>query len=367
MKKRILSLTLTIILILSTSTSFAKSTIDIDYIESLIKIIEDDYLYETKGETLTEGALKGIFGSLDPYSGYYTQEEYKKLTEDLTGEIIEAGIGVRVSGQNGTIVIIDLIKGNPAEISGLKKGDIIVSVDGTDVTKLSVDEASALIRGEIGKQVKIGVLRDGKNLLFNIMRKPIVFNPVEWKEIDKKTGYIKISEFNNSATNGVRAALVEMDKKNIKNIVFDVRDNPGGYLTSVIDILRFLLPEGPIVHVKDSNGKTVSYNSYNKKAPYNLVVLTNEQSASASEIFAGAVQDRGVGKTVGTTTYGKGTVQNIVPLIRGGAIKLTVAEYFTPKMKKVNTVGIIPDIEVKDIYKEGTDPVLEKALKSFKK
>lgn len=364
MKKRILSLTMAIILTLST-TAFAKPTLDLEYIKELTEMIEQYYPYEVQDGKLTEGALKGIFGSLDPHSGYYTVEEYKRLTEDLNGQISDAGIGIRIMDQNGSIVVAELIKGNPAEISGLKKGDIIVSIDGKDVKGKTVDDASTLIRGKIDTKVKIGVTRGGKNLSFNITRKPIVINPVEWKVIDKKTGYIKISEFNNNATIAVKTAISDFNKKNIKNIVFDVRDNPGGYLSSVIEMLNLVTPKGPIVHVKDSKGKITTHNSYNNTASYKMMVLVNENSASASEIFAGAIQDRGVGKVVGTVTYGKGTVQDIVPLEKGGAIKLTVAEYFTPNMKKVNGVGIIPDIKIKDIYKEGTDLVLEKALKSF--
>ena len=368
MKKRIASIIIAIIL-MSSMGSFAESTIDTKYIRDLSQIISENYIYELKDNQLTEGALKGMFGSLDPYSAYYTAEEYKRLLEELTGEISQAGIGVRISRQEAGILIEEAIKGNPAELVGIKKGDIIISVDDIDVSKSSVDEVSALIRGQIGKPVKIGIKREGKKetLFFNVIRKTITINPVEWRVIDKKTAYIKISEFNDNASRGVKAALAEFDKKNISNIVFDVRDNPGGYLSSVLDISSLVISEGIIVYVKDSKGSITSHSSFNSVVPRQLMVLVNKNSASASEIFAGAVQDRGAGKVVGTRTYGKGTVQDIIPLERGGAVKLTVAEYFTPKMKKVNKIGIIPDIEVKAIYKEGKDPVLEKALKSFKK
>ncbi len=366
MKKRILALTSALILTLS-SISLAKPSIDTDYIKSLLDVIDQNYLYNIENKDYTDSALKGIFKTLDPYSDYYTEEEYKKLTENLTGEI-GAGIGVVLTEKEEGIVTIEVMSKNPAEIAGVKAGDVVISIDGKDTKELSIDEASSLIRGELDTKVNLGILRDNKKMNFIITRKLITSNPVEWKEIDKNTGYIKIKEFNQNATTKTLNALREFDKKNIKNIVFDVRDNPGGYLFSVLTISKAVAPKGAIVHIKESSGKITTHSSFNDNAKYNLMVLTNEDSASASEIFAGVVQDRGIGKVVGTKTFGKGTVQDIVPLKRGGAIKLTVAEYFTPNMNKVNGVGITPDIVVKDISEDkNIDKILQTAIEELKK
>ena len=178
---------------------------------------------------------------------------------------------------------------------------------------------------------------------------------------------IKINEFNNNSLIGMKIALHQFDAKGIKKVIFDVRDNPGGYLSSVTDMLRLLLPKGPLYHTRDSKDIITTSNSYNamKVPKYKLAVLTDENSASAAEIFAGAIQDTKAGKIIGTKTFGKGTVQNIMETTDGGAIKITVAEYFTPNMKRVNKVGITPDIKIDAIYKEGTDQVLEKAVKEL--
>ena len=365
MKKRILSLTLCLTLILGTSSIFANG-LDTEYIESMANFIKQNYLYEIEDKKLMEGAIKGLFSTLDPYSQYYTAEEYKLLTETLTGELDQAGIGVKITHVEGVVTITDVMKSNPAQKSGLKPEDIILSINQADIKEMTIEEITNLIRGKAGTTVKLGVKRLGseKTLYYNVVREPIIINPVEYREIEGGIGYVKINEFNNNSLISVKTALHQFDAKGVKKVIFDVRDNPGGYLSSVCDMLRILVPKGPLYHTRDSKGVITTAHSYNtmNSPKYNIAVLTNENSASAAEIFAGAIQDRKAGTLIGTKTFGKGTVQNIMETTDGGAIKITVAEYFTPNMKRVNQVGITPDIKIDTVYKEETDQVLEKAV-----
>lgn len=368
MKKRILSLSLSLSILLSTTSVFANG-LDLEYIDKVTSLIKDSYLYQVEDQDLTEGALKGIFKTLDPYSNYYTKAEYQKLTQSLNGQIEHAGIGIEISDISGVVKIKEVIKNNQAEKAGLKIEDIIISVDDIEVAELPIDNITELIKGKAGSTVKIGIVRENEEepLYFNIVREPIVITPVEYRELETGIGYIKINEFNNNALIGVKTAIRQFDAKNIKKIVFDVRNNPGGYLSTVSEMLQPLVPRGPIFHTVDSKGRKTTEYSYNRNPKYKIAVLTNENSASASEIFAGAIKERGVGIVVGSQTFGKGTVQSIMETPTGGAIKLTIAEYFTPKMNRVNEVGITPDIIINDVYnKEETDLVLQRAVEELR-
>lgn len=367
MKKRILSLTLSISILLSTAGAFADG-LDLEYIDRVSQLIKDSYLYEVEDSDLTEGALKGMFKALDPYSNYYTKEEYQKLTDSLNGEINQAGIGIEITDLSGVVKITEVIKNNQAEKAGLKKDDIIISIDDIEVAELPIDNITKLLKGKAGTKVKIGIIRENQEepIYFDIVREPLVITPVEYRELETGIGYIKINEFNNNALIAVKTALRQFDAKNIKNIIFDVRDNPGGYLNTVSEMLQLLVPRGPIFHTRDSKGRKTTEYSYNNNPKYKLAVLTNENSASASEIFAGAIKERRVGVVIGSQTFGKGTVQNIMETPNGGAIKLTVAEYFTPQMNRVNEVGITPNIIIDPYNKEETDLVLERAVEEFR-
>ena len=367
MKKRILSLVLGTTLLFSTSTIFA-NTIDTQYIEDMVDVIKNNYLFEVDKDELTENALKGLFGGLDPYSAYYTKEEYKALTESLTGELEEASIGVRLmEDENNKINIIEVIENNPAEKAGIKRNDTIVSVDDADVESIPLEKVKCLISGKAGSKVTIGIERTGEDeiLYFDLTREQVIINPVSYHIIDGKIGYIDINEFNNNSLIGVKTALDKFDGKNVDKVIFDVRNNPGGYLSTVKDMLNMLVAEGPIYCIKDSKGNETTEYSTNKNPKYKLAVLTNKKSASASEIFAGAIQDRKSGLIIGTTTYGKGTVQSIMETNYGGAIKLTVAEYFTANKRKVNGIGITPDILIEDTNEGNEDLVLETAIQNM--
>jgi carboxyl-terminal processing protease len=321
---------------------------DLQYIGNIIRFIESSYALEVTEEELIEGAIKGIFSKLDPYSQYYTPEEFKELNENVSGNF--GGIGVHITYENGYVTVLTPIEGTPGFKAGLKPGDKIVSVDDKEIIGFTTKQAADLIRGEPGTKVKLGVIREGSEeiLYFNITREIIKINPITYKILDDNIGYIRISEFNSNTFENISNTLKEFDDKGIRKIIIDLRNNPGGYLSEVVDVLRMFVPEGPIVHIKKPDGSVETYNSFLKKPKYDLAVIVNEGSASASEIFAGAVQDTQVGKIIGKTTYGKGTVQSVFPLTNGGGIKITTAEYFTAKENKVNGVGIKPDIVVEN-------------------
>lgn len=323
-----------------------QSNLDLNYFLYIKSLIENNYFYDLTESELMEGAIKGLFQALDENSQYYTKEEYEKLVEDLSGDFV--GIGVYIKEDKGSIIITESIKGSPAEKAGLKPQDEIISVDGKSVKGKSLEEVTRLIKGAPGTTVKIGINRNNRKIYKNIKRAEITINPVEYQILKDNIGYLKISQFNPHTYESVLSALKEFDKKKISNIIIDLRNNPGGMLGEVVNVLNLFIPEGPIVHVKYKNNVEQTYYSKLKKAKYKLAVLVNENSASASEIFAGAVKDREVGKIIGTKTYGKGTVQQIIPLPYGDGIKLTIAEYQTPNRKTINQKGIQPDIVVRN-------------------
>lgn len=334
----------------------------------IMKIIEGNYAYDINRDELIEGAIQGLFNNLDEHSEYYTKEQFQILMKNVYGDFV--GIGIIISeSENGEIVVVEPIEDSPASKAGVKAGDKIISVDGKSTIGLSTQDVVDLITGEAGTKVKIGVKRSGKAnpLHFNVTRDEIKINPVSHKTINGDIGYIRITQFNNSTNEKVTKVLKEFDKAGISDIIIDLRDNPGGLLQEVVDISEHFIPKGPIVHINYRGKITETYYSNNTKPKYKLAVLVNENSASASEIFAGAVQDTKVGTIIGVTTYGKGTVQQILPLSNGDGIKLTIAEYLTPNKRSINGKGIVPDITVNANSLAGSkDSQLEKAISIFK-
>lgn len=334
------------------------------FLENLIKFVKLNYAYEVTEEQLVEGAIKGALSVLDGYSSYYTENEFKELNETLSGEF--GGVGIHITEKDGYILVVSPIKGTPGFKAGILPEDLIVTVDDVDIKGFTTQKATSLIRGEPGTTVKLGIRRNGEDklLYFNLTRAIIEINPVEYEILKNNIGYIKITEFNDHALENVIKVLGEFDNNKVKKVIFDLRNNPGGGLNEVLNILRFLIPEGPLVHIRDANDNIRTYNSYLDAPKYKLAVLVNGGSASASEIFAGAVQDRGVGTIIGTKTFGKGTVQTVLTLVNGGGLKLTTAEYLTPNKNPVNNVGIEPDIIVENTTEE--DLQLKKAIKILK-
>lgn len=336
-------------------------------IELMMSIIQEEYYKDVTEEELLNGALKGMLNVLDEHSTYYSPEEYKDFMSDVSGSII--GIGVTIEKRNGRITVVSPIEGSPAFEAGIKTGDKIIEVDGTDISDYSADAAAKLIRGEEGTTVKIGIQRDGvKDLVyFELVRESIKINPVSYEIKEDNIGYIRLTDFNDSSYEKMKEAVDFLKEKGIKGVIIDLRGNPGGYLDKVVDICRMLIPKGPIVKTQVKGEILETYYSDLEEAPFKLAVLVNGGSASASEILAGAVRDSNTGILIGEKTYGKGTVQNVSRLSDGSGVKLTVANYLTPSGFSLDGVGLTPDIEVKDntseIYAEVAQMSSDRTLK----
>ena len=337
---------------------------DLLFLVETFEYIKDNYPFQIEDRDIIEGGLKGMLQSLDPYSDYYTPEEAVEIYKGMFGTF--SGIGIVIEEKNSYINVRDIFEGAPGEKAGVKKDDLIVSIDGKDTKGMSLDNAKDLIQGTIGTKVKLGIKRDNKSLpiYIEVERDRVVINPVKYEILDKNIGYINLLEFSQNATAGINKALEEFDSKNVKNIILDVRNNPGGLLNQAIEISRKFVAKGPIVHIKEKNQDLVTHVSTNEKAKYKLVLLTNENSASASEILAGAIKDTKSGTIIGKKTYGKGVVQSLIPLSNGSILKMTTSEYLTPKKISINGVGVEPDIVIEN--SETDDLQLKRAIKVFK-
>lgn len=319
-------------------------------IEYLEKMIDQEYLGEVDNAEMAEGIYAGlVYGLGDVYSRYYTADEYAQETASTDGAY--AGIGVSIQkNKNGGVQIAECYEGGPGAEAGLQTGDVITAINDTDVTDMELSDVVSLIRENKDKTIVLTVFRENEEKSREIsvdvtdVELPSVFGEM----LDKKTGYIQITQFTGVTPQQYKDMFAELKDKGMERLVIDLRDNPGGLLTSVCDILREILPEGLIVYTEDKYGNREEENCDGKhQLDMPLAVLVNENSASASEIFAGAVQDHEVGMIVGTTTYGKGVVQELRQLSDGSAVKLTVSNYYTPNGNSINKVGIKPDVEVK--------------------
>lgn len=370
MKRRVISLFLVLCLLIPSFSVFAEEQIDVDQINEIINYIESYYNYEISRDELINGAYRGIMDTLDKHSTYFTEEEYKDFLDSLNGELI--GIGIYVEAFENKIKVISPIEGMPASLAGIESGDIITHVDDFDVTGTTFEKAIDMIKGIEGTSVKITILRDGKVLNFNIVRKLIEIANVEYEMLENKIGYIKIVQFSDDVAKEFDAAVNALQSQGMEKIVLDLRNNPGGFLDQVILIADYFVDAGDhIIYVDYSY--TIDENHYGKKTPLNLptTVLINEGSASASEILAGAIKYNNKGTLIGQTTYGKGTVQNLIGLTSGDAMKLTTAEYYSTNKEKVNGVGITPDIIIEEKSQEALDsieafvPMLEDRVTHF--
>ena len=319
-------------------------------IEYLEKMIDQEYLGEVDNAEMAEGIYAGlVYGLGDVYSRYYTADEYAQETASTDGAY--AGIGVSIQkNKNGGVQIAECYEGGPGAEAGLQTGDVITAINDTDVTDMELSDVVSMIRENKDNTILLTVFRENEEKSREIsvdvtdVELPSVFGEM----LDKKTGYIQITQFTGVTPQQYKDMFAELKDKGMERLVIDLRDNPGGLLTSVCDILREILPEGLIVYTEDKYGNREEENCDGKhQLDMPLAVLVNENSASASEIFAGAVQDHEVGTIVGTTTYGKGVVQELRQLSDGSAVKLTVSNYYTPNGNSINKVGIKPDVEVK--------------------
>ena len=317
----------------------------IKYLENMI---DEEYLGEISTDKLEEGVYAGlIYGLGDVYSRYYTKDEYEQ--ESVTTEGSYVGIGVAMQKYTaGGVQIVECYKGSTAEEAGIKVDDVITAINGEDITDTELQDVVSMIKDNEDKDVVLTVQRKGEDTQEITVKVSNVELPSVFGEmLDENTGYIQITEFKGVTVEQYEEVFADLKEQGMERLVVDLRDNSGGLLNVVCDILRDILPEGLIVYTEDKNGNR-SEETCDGKNPLDmpLAVLVNGNSASASEIFAGAVKDYGIGTIVGTTTYGKGVVQSIRQLSDGSAVKLTIANYYTPKGNSINKTGIRPDVEV---------------------
>lgn len=331
----------------------------------LKKLIDETYLHDVKEKDLNEGIYKGYVEGLgDQYSAYYDKKETKELTESLDGSFSGIGAVMTQDASSGVITITRVYDDSPAKKAGIKTGDILYRVEEKTVTGKDLDKVVSWIKGKKGTKVNLTLLRgtNSDKIKVTATRDVINVETVKYKVLENQIGYISISEFDSVTGAQFAKALKQLQKKNIEGLVVDLRNNPGGSLSTVCDILDSILPKGLIVYTKDKNGKKEEYTSDEKhRLNLPMSVLVNGQSASASEIFAGAVQDYGKAEIIGTQTYGKGVVQNLFDLKDGTCVKLTTSEYFTPKGRNIDDKGITPDVKIEYKY-NAKDPKADNQL-----
>ena len=318
------------------------------------KLVEGNYLEETDSDTLAEGMYAGMMASLqDPYSGYFSEENYKRLMESTEGKYTGIGLTMQQDQETKEITVYDCYAGGPAEKAGVKKGDVIYKVGDRLASEMSVTEIANEIKNGNVEEVKFTIKRGDEEIEVTIIPDTVEIPVVNSKMLKDKQGYVQIKEFTEGTPEQFRTAYEELKKENMKGMIIDLRNNPGGLLTSVCETLEQILPEGMIVYTEDKYGNRDEH-TCEGKTPIEipLVVLINEESASAAEIFAGAVKDHQIGTLVGTTTFGKGIVQKTYALGDGSAVKMTVSKYYTPKGVNIHGEGIHPDVEVEWPEKE---------------
>jgi carboxyl-terminal processing protease len=324
----------------------------IDLFSEVLNKIDKEYVESVNQSDAMDAAINGVLQSLDPYSAYMSPEVFTDMQTETSGKF--GGLGIEVGMEHGVVKVISPIDNSPASRVGVKAGDYIVKINDIQVQGKSLTEAVELMRGPVGSDIKITVRRRGakKAIIFNITREIIKIESVKSKYIDKSIGYLRLTSFNENSGGQVKDKIKEFNKKkNIKGYILDLRNNPGGLLTQAIKISDFFLENGEIVSTK---GRKISENRrfFAKKGDLTkgktLIVLINEGSASASEIVAGALKDHKRAILVGQNSYGKGSVQSIIPLKNKGAIRLTISKYYLPSGKSISEVGVTPDIEVEE-------------------
>ena len=322
----------------------------IDLFSEVLDKINKEYVEEINQSDAMDAAINGVLQSLDPYSAYMTPELFKSMQTETSGEF--GGLGIEVGMEAGVVKVISPIDNSPASRVGIKAGDYIVKINNIQVQGKSLSEAVDIMRGPVGSNIEITVRRRGekKALIFTITREIIKVASVKSKIINEKTGYLRLTSFNENSSNQIKEKIKEFKKNNkVENYILDLRNNPGGLLSQAIKISDFFLDNGEIVSTK-SKRKNENRKWFAKKGDIlkdeTIIVLINYGSASASEIVAGALKDHKRAILIGENTYGKGSVQSLIPLQNDGAIRLTVSKYYLPSGKSISEIGVMPDIEV---------------------
>ena len=355
MKKKFKVIFLTAILFIFSKITFAANDENIydkiDLFGEVLDKINKEYVDEVNHGEAMDAAINGVLQSLDPYSAYMSPDTFKEMETETSGKF--GGLGIEVGMEFGVVKVITPMDDSPAEREGVKAGDYIVKVDGVQVQGKTLSEAVELMRGPVGSKIEITVRRKGvkKALTFEIIREIIVVESVKSKIIDDNVGYIRLTAFNENSSRQVKDKIKKFKKKKINKYVLDLRNNPGGLLSQAVKISDFFLDNGEIVSTK-------SRKSYENKKYFakkgdiingkTLVVLINYGSASASEIVAGALKDHKRAILIGENSYGKGSVQSIIPLKNEGAIRLTISKYYLPSGESISGTGITPDIEISE-------------------
>ena len=322
----------------------------------ILSLVRKNYVEDVKPKDLIYGAIKGMLGSLDPHSSFMTPEQYKEMQVDTKGEF--GGIGIQIGVKDSMLTVIAPIEDTPAYKAGIKSGDKIIRINNEFAKDMSLHDAVSKMRGAPSTTVKLTILREGwkETKDFTITREIIKIKSVKSKLLEDGIGYIKINQFQEQTSSDLSKALERLTQQNINSLVLDLRNNPGGLLNSAVDVSSQFLPSDKlVVFIKDRKGEKVEYRS-GKQTPIPsipMAVLVNQGSASASEIVAGALKDWNRAVVVGTQTFGKGSVQSVIPLNDGSAVRLTTARYYTPKGTSIQSTGITPDIVVKPEIKDG--------------
>lgn len=334
-------------------------------LNAIDSVLESFYFGDVDDETAKDNIYKAYLSSYgDKYTMYYTADEYKALKESTNGKFYGIGAVCQLSGEGG-VLLVDVYDNGAGYQAGLRSGDRVVNVDGRDITDMELSSAVALIKGDKGTSVTLEVIRGTERLTFSAVRDAVEAKTVSYTLLDNNIGYLSISQFEEVTTKQFKAAVEDLQSQGMKGLVIDIRNNPGGLLDTVVGMLKYMLPDGLIVYTEDKQGNRKEYKGQdNDEFNLPLAVIVNGNSASASEIFAGAIQDYGKGTIIGTQTYGKGIVQTVKPLTDGSAIKFTIAKYFTPKGQDIHGKGATPDMVVEYDTDADVDTQLDAAIKN---
>lgn len=334
----------------------------------VIRFIETSYVNEVDYDAMIDGGIEGMVGSLgDPHSMYLDEEKFMKLRAHTEGNF--GGVGIVMSFQeDGKVSVSSVLENAPAKEAGIQEGDEIVAIDGVAVSEYKPDEVAMHIRGKEGTAVVLTVRRGDANADYSIMRSNIPFKTVAGDIFPNESGigYIRIASFGENTAKEFKDTYNILGERGMKGLIIDLRADPGGLVDSCVDIANMIVPKGEIVSVIDRDGNKEIYTSQLEAVKYPMVVLIDENSASASEILAGALQDRQAATIVGVKSYGKGSVQMVMPMLENSAMKLTIAKYYIPSGRSIDGVGITPDVEVQADWSQGVDVQLAKAVEVLK-
>lgn len=346
---------------------------EFEKLKKVMGVIEDDYLMDYDIVELEEGAIRGLLDALgDPYTSYFDISETESFLTETEGDYEGVGMYISIDTEKETVIVLSPVKGSPAEEAGVLPGDYITEINGVSTVGVTLEEVASRLKGISGSTVDVKFLRynksgDTEEIEKTIERRKVELTSFEYEILEDNIGYVTFSSFDENVTQKFEEAYKELfKKKKVNGLILDLRDNPGGLLDVAIDVADELLPTGKIVYTVDKKGKEEVAYSDSKNVEVPIVVLVNENSASASEILAAAIKDYG-GTIVGETTYGKGLVQEFKSLRDGTYVKVTISEYFSPKGNKINKIGVEPHITVEDNIETEEDEQLNTAIEEIKK